>query len=80
MAKIRFTYEAPRWAKTSGFVKQLALYCDLDCKVEIKKGWLNETGTVVCDGTNENVIKFKDKFELAIREYKGADNVRLAKV
>tara|TARA_R110000772_G_scaffold268686_1_gene397436 strand:+ start:5301 stop:5537 length:237 start_codon:yes stop_codon:yes gene_type:complete len=69
MAKVRFTYEAPRWAKISGFVKQLALYCDIECKIEVTKGWLTESGTVVGTGTDENVIKFKDKFELAMREY-----------
>lgn len=69
MARLRFTYDAPRWAKFSGFAKRLALYCDVECKVEVTKGWLTEIGTVVCNGTDENVIKFKDKFELAIREY-----------
>lgn len=69
MGKIRFTYEAPRSVKLSVFVKQIALYCDLDCKVEVIKGWLTESGTIVCKGTDENVIKFKDKFKLAIYKY-----------
>ena len=69
MKKIRFTYEAPRWAGAKGFIKQLALYCDLECKVEVTRGWITESGVVVCSGSDENLIKFKDKFESAMRGY-----------
>jgi len=69
MAKYKFTYKAPRFAKISKFVKQLSLLCDVDCKIEITKGLIFESGTVVCEGTDDNVIKFKDEMDMAMSEY-----------
>ena len=69
MAKYKFTYEAPRFAKISGFVKQLSLLCDVDCKIEITKGLIFESGTVVCKGADNNVIKFKNEMDMAMAQY-----------
>lgn len=69
MAKIKFTYEAPRWVKTSGFVKQLSLWCNIECKIAVTKGWLMESGTVICEGTDANIIKFSDELKAAMHEY-----------
>lgn len=69
MGKIKFNYQAPRWAKTKTAIEQMALLLDLDCKVIVSKGFLTEEGVVVCKGSDENILKFRDRFNSAIREY-----------
>ncbi len=66
MATIKFTYEAVRYAKVSDYVKQLSLLCELECNIEVSKGWFTETGAVLCKGEYDNVIKFKNNFQNAI--------------
>lgn len=68
-AKFTYTYSAPRWAKASGFIRQLALKCDVDCKIETTKGLITETGTFVCKGKLPKIEKFKKEFNSAIVEY-----------
>jgi len=70
--KLKFNYEAPRWAKTEGFIKQLALWHGLDCKVSVTKGWIRESGTVVCEGEEAEVRHFKLKLGLAMSAYNGS--------
>lgn len=70
-AKLRFTYTAPRWAKVEGFVKQTALWFGIDCKIAITKGWIRESGTIVCEGEEMAVRGFKLKFDRAMSEYNG---------
>ena len=69
MITIKFTYEAPRWTKKGDFIKQLALYCDLECTVESSTGLLSENGLAVCTGELENINKFKKKFAEAVSNY-----------
>lgn len=68
-AKLKFTYTAPRWAKVEGFVKQTALWFGIDCKIAITKGFIIESGTIVCEGEESLVRSFKLKLDQAFFEY-----------
>ena len=69
MATFKFDYNAPRWAKLGNFIKQRALWHSLVCNIVSDNGWLTERGVVVCEGTDDNVLKFKNEIECSINEY-----------
>jgi len=68
-AKLKFSYTAPRWAKVEGFVKETALWFGIDCKIAVTKGFIRESGTIVCEGEETAVQNFKLKFDQAMLEY-----------
>lgn len=63
MGKVRFTYDASKFMKVGDDIKQLALYYDLDCKIATTRRFFTETGTVVCQGSDENILKFIDELK-----------------
>ncbi len=68
MEKLIFTYKAPKGAKVGGLIKQLAFACGLNCRIKVTKGWFSESGEGVCEGEDENVIRFKNMFESALND------------
>lgn len=70
---VSFRYEAPRWARVSECVKQLALFHGLDLKIEFSRYWLKETGAFVCTGTTRDLGHFTDEVNQLLEQYNKRD-------
>jgi hypothetical protein len=66
---IKSTYEAPKWAEVSTFIKNTAWNLNLECEIEVDKGWFRENGRYKVSGSVEKLDKFKQLFKEAIRIY-----------
>lgn len=66
---IRESCRALRTAGMPEFIKGLAWRLGLECQVEVDKGWIKESVRWEVSGNEETLVRFKDAFELAIKEY-----------
>lgn len=63
------TWEAPRWAGVENFIRDQAFLLDLECKVEVTKHLISETGRFAVTGEEEKCKEFKRRFLLAMNDY-----------
>ena len=65
----RFLWEAPRWAKTSAFLKNQAFMLGLECRIEVDKGLIRETGRCEVSGGSDACQEFLRRCNQAMREF-----------
>lgn len=66
---IKSTWAAPRWAKVSSFIKDVAFELGLECEVDVDKGLIRERGRFKVSGDENALRLFKKAFESAAEKY-----------
>ena len=66
---IKSTWEAPRWAKVSSFIRDVAWHLGLECEINVDKGLIRERGRFKVSGEENKLKTFKKALASAIKEY-----------
>lgn len=68
-----FTYkgswEAARWMGVDSAIKRTALALDLDCKTEVCKGFIFESGIFKVSGDYSSICRFKEWLKNAVSDF-----------
>ncbi len=68
-ARVATTWEAPRWAKMESFIKDQALLLGLECKTEVNKWLLRESGRVEVMGESDKCKEFCFRLNVAVNYF-----------
>ena len=66
---VKSWWKGPRWAGVSTFIKNLAWELDLECEVEVDKGWFCESGRFKVTGNSEKLELFKKYYDNSMDNY-----------
>lgn len=64
--------QAPRWARLSSFIRDLAFLYQVTLNIEVEKGWVVEKIRFIADGDPDSIDKFRGSLDDAMNKYNAA--------